>query len=41
MEIKAVDKEVPEKWRTIAEKEGLNVAAKLVYGDKLYEQVFA
>lgn len=40
IEIKAFDEEVPEKWRAIAEKEGLDVERNVVYGDKLYEQVF-
>jgi hypothetical protein len=40
IEIKALDPEVPAKWRAIVEKEGLDVTKRLTYGDRLYEQVF-
>lgn len=40
IEIKTVDESIPEKWRAIAEKEGLDVEKSVVYGDKLYEKVF-
>lgn len=40
IEIKALDEEIPEKWRAIAEKEGLDVTNSLLYGDRLYEQIF-
>lgn len=41
LEIRAAEEEIPEKWRAVAEKEGFDVAGNLVYGDKLYEQVFS
>lgn len=41
IEIKALDDQVPAKWQSIAEKEGLDVTKGLTYGDKLYEQVFS
>jgi len=41
VEIKALDEGVPEKWQAIAEKEGLNVTRSLIYGDRVYEQVFS
>jgi AbrB family looped-hinge helix DNA binding protein len=39
LEIKALDEGIVEKWRNIAEKEGLDVSKELIYGDKLYEEV--
>ena len=41
VEIKTLDEEIPKKWRAIAKAEGLNVTKGLMYGDKLYEQVFS
>lgn len=40
VEIKPLDETVPEKRQEIAKKEGLNVSKELVYGDRLYEEVF-
>ena len=40
LEIKALDERIVEKWTEIAEKEGLDVSKELVYGDRLYEEVF-
>jgi len=40
IEIKALDANVPQKWQAVAEREGLDVTKRLVYGDKLYQQVF-
>ena len=40
LEVKTLDEEVPEKWRAIAKSEGLDVTRSVIYGDKLYEQVF-
>ncbi|KPV61526.1 MAG: hypothetical protein AOA65_2343 [Candidatus Bathyarchaeota archaeon BA1] len=39
LEIKALDEGIVEKWRDIAEREGLDVSKELVYEDKLYEEV--
>jgi len=31
---------IAEEWKKIAEKEGVDVKKKLIYGDRLYEEVF-
>ncbi|MBI2185076.1 MAG: AbrB/MazE/SpoVT family DNA-binding domain-containing protein [Thaumarchaeota archaeon] len=41
LELKGVDENIPDKWELIAKREGLDVTESLVYGDKLYEQVFS
>ncbi|MBS7653354.1 AbrB/MazE/SpoVT family DNA-binding domain-containing protein [Candidatus Bathyarchaeota archaeon] len=39
IEIRALDKDIVEKWREVAEREALDVSRELVYGDKLYHDV--
>jgi len=39
LEIKALDERIVDKWRGIAEREGLDVSKGLIYGDRLYEEV--
>ncbi|MBS7648486.1 AbrB/MazE/SpoVT family DNA-binding domain-containing protein [Candidatus Bathyarchaeota archaeon] len=39
IEIRALDEEIVEKWREVAEREGLDVSRELVYYDKLYHDV--
>jgi len=41
LEIKPLDETIPEQWRAIAKTEGLDVTRSVLYGDKLYEQVFS
>lgn len=36
----ALGKEILDSWREIARTEGVDVSKKIVYGDKLYEDVF-
>lgn len=33
--------EILNSWREIAKKEGCNVSKEIVYGDKLYEEIFS
>lgn len=40
LEIKTLDDGIVNKWKEIAEREGLDVSKELVYGDRLYEEVF-
>jgi len=40
LEIKTLDEGIVKKWKEIAEREGLDVSKELVYGDRLYEEVF-
>jgi AbrB family looped-hinge helix DNA binding protein len=39
LRIEALDENIVEKWRRIAENEGFDVSKELIYGDKLYEEV--
>jgi len=39
LEIKVLDEGIVEKWRDIAEREGLDVSKELIYGDRFYEEV--
>lgn len=40
VEIKPLQEEFAAKWDQLRQKEGLNVAKKMIYGDRLYEEVF-
>jgi len=39
LRIESLDGNIVEKWKRIAESEGLDVSRDLVYGDRLYEEV--
>ena len=38
--IRPVRTDIVERWREIARKEGVDVKEDLLYGDKLYEEIF-
>lgn len=38
--IPAKDKDIASSWEAIAKSQGTNVKKNLIYGDKLYEEVF-
>lgn len=40
LEIFPVRETIPAEWEKIAEKEGTDVEKNMIYGDKLYEEVF-
>lgn len=40
VEIKLLQEDFTKKWDDLRQKEGLDVSKKMVYGDKLYEEVF-
>ncbi|MCP8314595.1 MAG: AbrB/MazE/SpoVT family DNA-binding domain-containing protein [archaeon] len=40
IEIRPLEEDVLEKWEEIAKREGVDVSKEILYGDKLYEEVF-
>ena len=40
LEIRKLDEGVVDRWKKIAETEGFDVSKELVYGDRLYEELF-
>ena len=40
IEISPLEEDVLEKWEEIAKREGVDVSKEILYGDKLYEEVF-
>ncbi len=40
VEIKLIQEDFMKKWDELRQKEGLDVTKKMIYGDKLYEEVF-
>jgi AbrB family looped-hinge helix DNA binding protein len=40
VEIKLMGEDFVKKWDELREKEGMDVAKQMLYGDKLYEEVF-
>lgn len=40
IEIRPLEEDVLDKWEDIAKREGVDVSKEILYGDKLYEEVF-
>ncbi|MGQ9469803.1 MAG: AbrB/MazE/SpoVT family DNA-binding domain-containing protein [Nitrososphaerales archaeon] len=40
IEIRPLEEDVLEKWEDIAKREGVDVSKEILYGDKLYGEVF-